>query len=40
MAKYECLQCGWVGKPEILEPATKVCPKCGSVRLRKIKKEK
>ena len=38
MAKYECLQCGYMGKAEILEPATKVCPKCGSVRLRKLEK--
>jgi len=39
MAKFRCLGCGWEGKPMIMEPATKVCPKCGSVRLEKLKKE-
>lgn len=39
MAKYECMQCGWVGKPMVMEPATKACPKCGSVKLRKLKNE-
>ena len=39
MAKYRCLQCGRDVKPMIMEPATKVCPKCGSVRLEKLKKE-
>ncbi len=37
--KYECLHCGWIGKPIILEPAQKVCPKCGSVQLKKLDKE-
>ncbi len=36
MAKFAC-RCGWVGKPMIMEPATKVCPKCGSVQLEKLK---
>ena|GEM_PF-1464769 len=35
--KYRCCKCGWVGKPIVMEPATKVCPKCGGVRLEKIK---
>jgi DNA-directed RNA polymerase subunit RPC12/RpoP len=39
MAKYECMQCGWTGKPMVMEPATKVCPKCGSVRLNKLRKD-
>lgn len=38
MAKFRCVQCSWEGKPVIMEPATKVCPKCGSVRLDKLKK--
>lgn len=38
MAKFRCLQCGREVKPVIMEPATKVCPKCGSVRLEKMKK--
>jgi hypothetical protein len=33
------MQCSWEGKPMIMEPAAKVCPKCGSVRLEKLKKE-
>jgi Zn finger protein HypA/HybF involved in hydrogenase expression len=37
MAKFKC-QCGWSGKPMIMEPAQKVCPKCGSVRLEKLDK--
>ena len=39
MAKYECLKCGWTGKPIIMEPVTKVCPKCGSVQLKKLKQQ-
>jgi len=39
MAKFRCLQCRWEGKPIIMEPVTKVCPKCGSVRLEKLKKD-
>lgn len=38
MAKFRCSQCGWEGKPIIMEPATKACPKCASVRLEKLKK--
>jgi len=38
MAKYECLKCGWTGKPLVMQPVTRVCPKCGSVQLEKIKK--
>lgn len=38
MAKFRC-GCGWEGKPVIMEPAQKVCPKCGSVRLEKVRKE-
>ena len=34
--KYVCLKCGWKGKPIIFEPAQKVCPKCGSVQLKKL----
>ena len=37
--KYKCLKCGWEGKPAILEPAQKVCPKCGGVQLKKLEKE-
>jgi len=39
MAKFRCMQCGKEVKPMIMEPATRVCPKCGSVRLEKLKKE-
>lgn len=39
MARFRCLNCGWEGKPMIMEPATKVCPRCGSVRLEKLKAE-
>jgi predicted RNA-binding Zn-ribbon protein involved in translation (DUF1610 family) len=39
MGKYECLKCGWTGKPIVMEPVTKVCPKCGSVQLKKLKKD-
>jgi len=34
--KYMCLNCGRIVKPIIMEPATRVCPKCGSVRLKKV----
>ena len=39
MAKFRCLQCGREGKPIIMEPVTKVCPKCGSVQLEKLEKD-
>ncbi len=38
MAKYECVKCGWTGKPLVMQPVTRVCPKCGSVQLEKVKK--
>jgi predicted RNA-binding Zn-ribbon protein involved in translation (DUF1610 family) len=34
--KHVCLKCGWEGKPIIMEPAQKTCPKCGSVQLKKL----
>ena len=40
MAKYECQKCGWVGKPIFMEPATRLCPKCRSTDMKKVKKEK
>lgn len=38
MAKYKCKNCGYVGKPIIMEPATRLCPQCRSVGMKKIKK--
>lgn len=40
MAKYECENCGWKGKPLFMEPATRLCPSCRSINVKKIKKEK
>ncbi len=40
MAKFRCLQCSQEIKPIIMEPAQKVCPKCGSVRLEKLEAKK
>lgn len=40
MAKYECEQCGFIGKPIFMEPATRLCPKCHSTKIKKVKKEK
>jgi len=37
--KYQCLKCGFIGKPIKMEPAQLVCPKCGSVLLKKLEKE-
>ena len=38
MAKYKCEACGWEGKPLFMEPATRLCPKCKSIKVKKIKK--
>ena len=38
MAKYECQNCGWIGKPIFMEPATRLCPKCRSTNMKKLKK--
>ena len=35
--KYRCLSCGWEGKPLFMQPSSRVCKKCGSVNLKKIK---
>jgi rubredoxin len=39
MAKYKCEACDWVGKPIFMEPATRLCPNCRSIKVKKIKKE-
>lgn len=39
MAKFECESCGWTGKPLFMEPATRMCPDCKSVNIKKLKKE-
>jgi predicted RNA-binding Zn-ribbon protein involved in translation (DUF1610 family) len=38
MARYKCDACGWEGKPLFMEPATRLCPNCRSVNVKKIKK--
>ncbi len=38
MARYECEKCGWKGKPLFMEPATRLCPSCRSINVKKIKK--
>jgi len=40
MAKFKCEKCGWVGKPIFMEPATRLCPNCRGVNLKKVKSEK
>ena len=37
MARYECERCGWVGKPIFMEPATRLCPNCRSINVKKVK---
>lgn len=39
MAKFVCKDCGWEGKPMFMAPATRLCPKCRGVNLKKVKKE-
>ena len=40
MAKFKCEKCGWQGKPIFMEPATRLCPNCRGVNLKKVKSEK
>ena len=40
MAQYECQSCGWTGKPIFMEPATRLCPECRGISVKKLKKEK
>ncbi|MEM7815866.1 MAG: hypothetical protein QXN71_01970 [Candidatus Aenigmatarchaeota archaeon] len=39
MAKFKCEKCGWIGKPIFMEPATRLCPNCRGVNLKKIKEK-
>jgi predicted Zn-ribbon and HTH transcriptional regulator len=39
MAQYKCDKCGWEGKPLFMEPATRMCPKCRNINVKKVKKE-
>ncbi len=38
MSKYECQSCGWRGKPIFMEPATRLCPNCRGIHVKKLKK--
>ena len=37
MAKYEGEACGGQGKPLFMEPATRLCPKCRGIKVKKMK---
>jgi Zn finger protein HypA/HybF involved in hydrogenase expression len=37
MSKFECQKCGWIGKPIFMEPATRLCPQCRSIDMKKVK---
>ncbi|MBI4173293.1 MAG: hypothetical protein HY519_01085 [Candidatus Aenigmarchaeota archaeon] len=37
MAKYKCETCGFEGKPLFMEPATRLCPACKGIRMKKAK---
>ena len=39
MAKYKCEKCGWIGKPIFMEHATRLCPNCRGVNLKKVKEK-
>jgi predicted Zn-ribbon and HTH transcriptional regulator len=40
MAWYRCENCGWEGrKPLFMEPATRMCPRCRSINIKRVKKE-
>ena len=40
MAWFKCDSCGWEGrKPVFMEPATRMCPQCRSISIKKVKKE-
>jgi len=40
VAWYKCDNCGWEGrKPIFMEPATRMCPQCRSINVKKVKKE-